>query len=234
MLFQNQDLSRILIISLGQPVVVIIFLFLAYKILKRKKNISTLILSSFYFFIAIAFLLNIIFIIFSLISFNLILFPIYIAISYLILTAPINIIIFIISLLKDYTNKKYIQMYMGYIIVSILIFLVPGGIKINSTTLRPEYSWTFFIVSYVYFSSFMSLPTIYLSFRLYYYFEDKTLKKKLSYFLIGIFSLYLVFYGSVLYNTWDFAIYRTIWGYFSITFLISSALLIYYGMGQNL
>lgn len=234
MLLQNQDLSRILIVSLGQPIVVIIFLFLAYKILKRKKNISTLILSIFYFFIAIAFLLNIFFILFSLISFTEILFPIYIAISYLILTAPINIIIFIISLLKDYTKKKYIQFYSGYLILSIIVFLVPGGIKINLNTLRPEYSWTFLIVSYIYFSSFMSLPTIYLSFKLYYYFEDKTLKKKLSYFLVGIFSLYLVFYGSVLYNTWDYAVYRTIWGYISITLLISSALLIYYGMGQNL
>ncbi|MBD3199992.1 MAG: hypothetical protein GF316_08250 [Candidatus Lokiarchaeota archaeon] len=116
-----------------------------------------------------------------------------------------------------------------------ILTLIPGGIEIeHENNWVPIYSWNLLIATYLLISVFILAPSIYLSIKLFHYFEDKILKVKFVYFIIGVFLLYLALYGAILYNTWQDNSLRSIWPIFSMIFLLSSSLLIYYGIGQDL
>jgi hypothetical protein len=115
-----------------------------------------------------------------------------------------------------------------------ILLLIPNGITIGAATgWLPLFSWTFLISFYIYFTITMILPIFYLLLRIYFTFEDKSLKKKFIYFAIGILLILISIYGLVLYNTWQEPIFRTLWSIVSLI-VIPSGLLIYYGIGQNL
>lgn len=209
--------------------------YLSFRILKRNFNRLTLTLSLFYFLPATGFILNLIFLLFST---SIIGYILYFAASYLILCGFIFLIVFIINLLnlKLYSSlKKQVIIILSYAVFSLILLLLPGGITINeSTGWTPIFSWPFSIIIYIFFTLVIFIPSLLLTRRLYKTFEDKTLKKKLGYFSIGIIGMFLAFYGLILYLTWYDAIFRTIWAYLVFFIVVPSGILIYYGIGHNL
>ncbi|MFX1257942.1 MAG: hypothetical protein ACFFAN_08790 [Promethearchaeota archaeon] len=238
MIVQNIELTRILLILFLGSFISGFFFYLAYKILIRNFSRITLTLSSFYIFPAIGFAINIVFLILSKTGGEeKILYILYFITFFFILFGAIFIPIFIVNILNlepGYSSKRDIIIIIIYAICIIILMSFPGGITVNEKTdWIPIYSWTFFIISCILFTSIFILTFI-LSFRLYRKLEDTKLKKKLKLFFIGIFVLFITIYGSALYNTWNYPFFRVIWTFLSSILVITSGILIYYGIGQNL
>jgi hypothetical protein len=192
----------------------------------------------FYFFTALGMILNAIFIVIAaLIPDNVLLLQIlYFFTFYPMLFSPIFILTFIVSILKlefVFTIKKQLIITIIYGFVNCLIFFVPNGITFNEQW-RPIYSWTFSILIYIVFTVCIVIPTLIYSKRLIKTFQDKILKKKLVTFIIGVFGMFLVLYGAVLYITWQDPIFRSLWVVISFILMITSPILIYYGIGREL
>jgi len=237
LILQEIEWTRIFLIVIIQFMSGVFFLWLAYKILKRNKSRLTILLSSFYFSEAIGLILNVIYL------------PLKISILYAIMFflfsfGQIFLVIFLINLNKmdgEFSFKKDLIVIFSYAIILLLLLNFPGGITINEdTNWRPVYSWSFLISSYMFYTCFINIPTIILSIKIYKKFEDKNLKRKLKnlkrklkFFFIGINGFLCVYYGTLLYITWDNNIFRTIWCFLSLI-IIPLGFLIYYGIGKDL
>lgn len=229
------DLGRIISIYIIQPLFIVIFLFITYKILKRNRNRLTLILSGFYISVAFAFIINAIYVP---IKSNPIVYILYFITVFLILFGEIFLLIFILFLYKmnsNITTKHLITVLTLYAFLIFSILYLPNGITINEkTNWYPVWSWSFLIIVFFFTFCFLVIPFIFIFIKLYANFEDKNLKKKLKYFFIGFCGIFISFFGGMLYVTWYESFFRAIWNPILFFILIPSAILIYYGIGSEL
>ena len=238
MLFQEiVGLVRIILILIPQPILGIVFLFLAFKILKRRSTRMSITLSGFYILIGVAMLLNVVFLLFSSTQNSLLLLGIYFFILYFILTAFIFVSLFIIQMnrAQDFTLKTQISIILIYALLSFLLLTYPNGIKLSSeTNWVPIFSWEFLVVFYLYFTIIIVVPTIIYSNKLYHKFKDPNLKKRLRFLISGIFEGFIVIYGTALFNTWQDPLFKFAWSLITVVLLLSLSFFIYYGIGSNL
>ncbi|MFX1356056.1 MAG: hypothetical protein ACFFA8_02120 [Promethearchaeota archaeon] len=244
-----EDWPRILPIFVTQPFISVMFIILAYKVLKRKVDRISLSLGAFYIILGIGFVLNIVYLVFTLISNEpLLLYILYYLTIYPIMFSTVFIVLFINILLRyeaELPLKPYILYVLVYGVCSALIIIFPGGITLNpENSWAPEYTWEFLIFIYLFFTISITVPIIFYSNRLYKHFQARNLKGRLRLIIIAVIELLILFYGVVLFNTWPqylqylneilVPIFKTIWGLFSAILVISSALLLYYSLGRNL
>ncbi len=192
----------------------------------------------FYFFTASGLIFNAIFIVIAaVIPDNVLLLQIlYFFTFYPMLISPIFILTFIVSILKlefVFTLKKQLIITIIYGFVNCLFFFIPYGITFTEQW-RPIYSWTFSMCIYIVFTVSIVIPTLIYSRRLIKTFQDKILKKKLVTFIIGVFGMFSILYGAVLYITWQDPLFRSLWVVITFFLMISSAIFIYYGIGREL
>ena len=229
--------TRIFGIFIIQPIVILFFIYIALRILKRNRNLLTITLSAFYLLSAAGLIINIFFIMGTLIpvDLSLILSILYFITSFLVIFAPIFLVIFLFLIKQqDFSSKSYIFLTSFYGLGCLLLILIPGGIDIGiHTDWIPKYSWMFLIIFYIYFSLIIVIPTIYLLTKLLLSFQDRNLRKKFFIFMIGIYFMIFSVYGIVLYNTWEYKTFREIWSILSLI-AIPAGFLIYNGIGQNL
>jgi len=229
--------TRIFGIFIVQPIIILFFIYIVIRILKRNRNLLTITLSAYYILCASGFVVNIIFFMGTFLPDDLafILSILYFISSYLVILSPIFLVIFLFLMKRpDFSSKSYILFTSFYGLGCLLILLIPGGIDIGiHTNWIPTYSWMFLIIFYIFFSLIIVIPTIYLLTKLLMNFQDRDLRKKFFIFLIGISSMIAIFYGLVLYNTWHDPTFRAIWSIVSLM-VIPAGLLIYNGIGQNL
>lgn len=235
MLFQDPEIFRISIVLVVQTFVLVLFFYLAFKILKRKIDITTITLSLFYIIIGSGLVLSGIFFFMSTSPIGLI---IYYLGAYCILFGQLFLVAFIYNILKfsqSIKSIKQISIILLFGLISLLLILFfPEGITISSeTNYAPKYSWPFLITLYIFFTITVVLPSLIFFRRLYKLFEDRDLRKKLRFFLIGICGFFFSFYGLILYNTWQDSLFRLIWGFMSFI-VLPSGYLIYYGIGRGL
>lgn len=238
MLLQSTDLSRIIIIFIGQLILASIFIFIAIKLLKRTRPRPIITLSILYFLLTTGFIFNVLHVLIAVIQpeNEVLLTVIYFLSFYPLLFSSIFLLTFIICILKlgdVFTLKKQFIITMIYGFVTLLIFFIPGGITFTEQW-RPIYSWSFFTAIYISFTIFVTIPTIWYSRLLLRTFQDRILKKKLKTFLIGVFGMYLSVYGGTLYITWQNPLFSSIWSVVTFLLLIPSAIFIYYGIGREL
>ncbi len=226
--------TRYFVVYVIQSFAIILYVAITFKILKRNRNRLTSILSTFY-------LLGT-----SGLFFNLILIPIknnptstilYFITFFLISFGQIFLIIFLRTLLNldiDTNSKVDFFIIFVYGLLISIPFFIPEGFSFNeSTNWIPIYSWNFLLVIYTIFTVMIIIPsTIYFK-KLYNKFEKIELKKKLRYFRAGSYGMFFISYGAILYNTWQNPIFKLIWTFLSLA-VIPFALLIYYGIAQNL
>lgn len=236
MIFQITEYLRLFIVFVPQLFLVVLFFFLIFKILKRNTNRSSLILSGFYLTVSFGFVMNGIAVLIAFFSPGEFIAIIYFLATYLIMFSFVFVIVFILSLLKlksEFTLKKAFVIILAYGIVWLLLHFYPGGITYSENWV-PLYSFSLFLAVNILFTLSFTTPVIYYSIRLRKLFKDANLKRKLSLFLIGITMLIALIYGVLLYNTWQDPTFKTVWGLSAIVLLISSGLLIYYGIGRDL
>lgn len=235
MLIQGIQSERLIWIYLVQLSISFIFLFIAFRMLKRNRSRLSFILSFFYILTGIGFIL-------ITIRYNFIINPIvyilYILGVFLINISMIFLVLFNLNLVKSQSqisNRKHLLIIFFYAIVFLAVLLIPNGITINEeTNWFPVWSWWFFIIISIVTLVMIVCPIIMISAKLYKMFEDDALKKKFRLFFIGIIILLLGWYGAALYNTWDNILFRSFWSIAGIIIVFTSGVIIYYTWGRNI
>ncbi len=236
MIFQITEYLRLFAIFVPQIFIVGLFSFLIFKILKRNTNRNSLTLSGFYFTVSLSLAMNGITVLIAFFIPGEFIAILYFFLSYLVIFSFVFIIVFILGLLKlkyVFTVKKAIAIILAYGTVWLILLLFPGGITYSENWV-PIYSFPLYIAGNILFTITFTVPVIYYSIRLRKLFKDSDLKKKLSLFLIGNMIITVIIYGALLYNTWQNATFKTAWSLITLVLLISSGLLIYYGIGRDL
>lgn len=236
MIFEFTEYLRLFIVFVPQVFLIGLFSFIIFKILKRNTNRSSLMLSGFYFTVCFGLVMNVIAVLIAFFSPGDFIVILYFLATYLSMFSFVFVIVFILTLLKlkdSFTLKKAFVIILAYGTVWLLLHLFPGGVTYSENWV-PIYSSSLFIAANILFTFSFTIPVIYYSFRLRRLFKDANLKRKLSLFIFGITTLIIIVYGVLLYNTWQDPTFKTVWGVSVIVLLISSGLLIYYGIGRDL
>jgi len=236
MIFNNTDYLRLFLVFVPQIFLVGVFSFLIFKILKRNTNRNSLTLSGFYFTVSLGLAMNGVAVLIAFFSPGEFVAVLYFFLNYLIIFSFVFLVVFILGLLKlkyVFTLKKALAIILAYGIAWLVLLLYPGGVTFSENWV-PEYSFPTYITANILFTVSFTIPVIYYSIRLRRLFKDSNLKKKLSLFLIGIMMLIIILYGAFLYNTWQDPTFKTVWALSTTVLLISSGLLIYYGIGRDL
>lgn len=237
MIFQGITLVRIITVFIGQPIAAILYLILAIKLILRKK--TKMILFLFFQFISYSLnsFLNIVFIILLLFGYIDLLYPLYYLMLYIALFSPIFILLFILNIfhLKLHKNiKLQILLIIIYAIVVYFILMIPGAVTLDSqNNYKPLYSWNFTLITYLFITSVIVIPTLFSSLRIYFVLENPFLKNKFKKIIIGTNILFIGFYGLLLFNTWHNQIFRFIWSIFIFLIMIPSSVLLYFAVGKE-
>ncbi len=230
---QGLDLSRFIQVFLVQGLAGLFYLIIGYKIIRRERKGINIILSSYYFLVAIGAIINIIYVnIFD----ETIALVLHFITYYLFCLSLIFLLLFVLILFKSQsiiTFNKQIAIFTIFALLLIGLWFIPGGIRLNEVSWKPEWSWEFFIYSIIICSSIAIGPTIYISFKIYRTFQKNLLKKKWIFFLIGIIGYYYLYYGTSLSNTLADPTFRLIWSIISLPTLIT-LYFIYYGVAKQL
>jgi hypothetical protein len=235
MVFFQLDPIRFIQVYILQGSVGVFFLLLAYKILKRDRKRLNLIFSLGYITSAIGIFIN--FIYAPLTNEDIIIVLYYLTIFFMFLFGAF-FLVFLLILLKSekvFTSKKQWILIIIYAIAELCSIFIPNGVTINaSTDWKPVWSWPMFI----YFVSVIIIlgmaPSLYYSSKIYQQFEDEQIKRKWKFFIIGICGIYTFAIVTLLANTLNIQSFRTIWSLFAFILVISSPLLIYYGVGRQI
>ncbi|MFX1400950.1 MAG: hypothetical protein ACFE8V_06845 [Promethearchaeota archaeon] len=237
MIFQ-EDFGRLVIIFIPQLIIAFSFLFIAYRLLSRNRERSTITLSLWYITDAIGLIFNAINALISdlypgqIITIHVI----YFISFYLLFTSNIFLLTFMINLIKsEFSLKRNLFYVIAYFAVCAVLIFVSGGITLDPlNNWRPTFSWPFFIALVVFFTIIILIPTIYYMFKLYALFNAENLKRKFRLFMIGVYGIFITLYGAALFNTWEYELFRTIWSIITVLILVPSAIIIYFGIGPKL
>jgi len=235
MVLYKLDIARIIQVYIVQGLVGVFFLFLAYKILKRDTKRLNIIFSCFYISAAAGVIMNFIY---ALIMVEIIVLILYYITIFCILFSPIFLLVLELILIK---SEKVIDTKAQFMIIGIYAALlismvfIPNGVTINaSTNWKPVWSVPYYIYTIIILTVGAIVPGLYYSTQIYKKFEDKILKKKWQYFILGLCGLYVLVYGSLTSNTLNREEIRTIWSIISLILVIFPPYLIYYGVGKQI
>ena len=233
-LAQYMDIARFIQIFLVQGLSGLFYLFIAYRILKRESKGLNLLLSGAYLSVAFGVIINMIY---AFILIESVVRILHFLTYYLLCLSLIFLLIFVLIVDKSdkvITPKIQLVLIIAFGVLLLGLWFIPNGIIINaSTEWKPEWSWTFLTFSFIICSSIAIVPTTYFSLKLYFKFENKELKKKWKYFLVGIFAYFFLFYGTTISNTLADPTFRLIWSIASLPMLIS-LYFAYYGIAKQL
>ena len=224
--------TRIIIVLIPQSFILFIFLYITYKVLKRRRDRSSVILSLFYLTLSIAFSIN--YITISLLLFKIeieqILLPLYLLLSFLIIFGCIFLVIFIIDLYivePVLTLKRILILILLYGIPCAFLFFMPGNITLNKdNNWTVQYNHFFFISLNIFFSLTITIPIFYYLVKIYIKINFNSLKRKYRDFFIGILGMLIDVYGAFIYNTWHDSLFRSIWSILTFLIIVPSAFLI--------
>jgi len=233
-IFQGADFSRLIIVFVSQGILIVLFSILALKIIKRNRTRPHLALVLFYILLSLGFVLNIVYVLLAPTNDSILLRTVYVfSVFFIAFSFVFNLLFIIILLSLEFSTRKLVVIVLVYGAVCLTIYLIPEGITFSPTWV-PTYSFVLFIVLYVYFTVFMTIPTLYYSNRLYRMFEAENLKKRLRLYLVGFIMIIGAIYGAIYFITTDNVLFKSIYGVFALIFEVTAALLIYYGLGRKL
>jgi len=142
--------------------------------------------------------------------------------------------IFTLILLKTeqiFTRKKQKILIVIFIIANCCAILIPGGVSLNAqTNWNPVYNSGYFIYTMIVFTALSVAPQVYCFFKVYSGLQQDYLRKRWLSFFIGTILLYILCYGTVVYNFLDIQEIRTMWALVSLFLSVGAAIFIYYGI----
>ena len=225
--------SRLFIAYIPQLFISIAFLSLSFIILRKKRDRLSVSLSIPFILISLSFIVNLIYLPLNL---NPQVYILHFIAVYFLFLSLIFFVVFNLNLLYFRTESKLktdVVLIIVYGILLFIILLLPKGITINeNTSWMPRWSWSLFLVLGLFIISFVGIPQIILSVKIYNKFKDNALKKRIKFYFVGLFGLTINLMGILLYNTWDNSVFKTIWPFLSLI-AIFFGLCIYYGIGRQ-
>jgi len=238
MVYFQLTTGRILTVYVAQGLILVIFLYLAIKILLRDRKRLNVIFAGLYIAPAIGTLIN--FIYAPLTDVSLVLLLNYFT-NVGAIYAPIFVVVFDLILLKSEkiisTSKQLaILIIYGIVVLCMGIFLlIPGfGVTIGPPNWSPVWSIPIFLYVVVILTCFATILALYFSIKIYQKFKDEILKKRWKFFIFGFIAfmtfMYLIFISNTLAN----ATFRLILAGIGIVLTIIGGFLMYYGVGRQI
>lgn len=233
------DTIRFFQVYIVQGVLCVFFLFLAYRILTRKKNRLNVVFSAFYFSEAIGLIINFIYA------------PLEIWLVVKILNALTNffsfysvmfLLVFVLIVSKSEAvfnrlKQRILMLISGAVyFCSIFIAFIPElGVNITAPDFTPNWGLLFFFYLMTITTVFSTIPTLYYIVKIYNDFEAEGLRDRWRFFLWGIILLYLFMYSIYFRNTFfPGTIFSTILAIIGFFLVILASISIYYGVGRQL
>ncbi|MFX1389152.1 MAG: hypothetical protein ACFE9Z_03705 [Promethearchaeota archaeon] len=237
-LYQLENPMRILTIYVAQGLVFVVFLYLAYQILKRDRKRLNIIFSGFYLFASLGILFN--FIYGPIANIEVVLILNFIT-NFCTFYAPIFFVVFNLILLKsekviNTTKQLLILIGFGIYMFCSIFFVLAGpeyGVYFN-VDWAPVWALPFFLYIALGVTVFAIIPILYFSFQIYNKFEDQQLQKKWKFFIFGICAMIIFMYGIFFSNLLDIPIVRTMLGIVGIILAVIGGYLMYNGVGRQL
>ena len=239
MLFQDILLNRIIAFAITQIWPLIFFPLFAYKLLKRSRNRSVVILSISFINYALVFLIAFFSILFIETPFSKILYSISLYIFFF-NNGFYFLISWLMSRLALKTKKKSILLIItSYLILASYVFWIgfpyEGIIYDASTGWRPVYSWLFFWVSVFYVTIFLIVPQLFIAKKLSRDFKGLPVANRVNQLTIGVFLNFMHIYFLLLYNTLvEISLYQVIHIFIALPLNLTSAYLVYLGLVKAL
>ena len=235
MIIQGNEFFRFLLIYMVNSLVIATFLIITVKILKRNKNQLTIVLSYFFLFAALSLGINAIY---YPLRIEIYVYVLYFLALFIVFFCQIFPVLFNLILLNKgvrYPPKKIILIVLFYAIIIIISLSIPGGYNYNEkTNWRPVWTVWYFLIVLIINLCFIQIPFIFLYFKLNSLFEDKDIKKKLRWWLVGFEGYSIGLYGVFLNNTLSNTTFQIIWPVIATILAIVSGLIIYRAWGQSL
>ncbi|MHA1803294.1 MAG: hypothetical protein ACTSU4_02040 [Promethearchaeota archaeon] len=231
------DLARIIQIYIVQLGIGGIYYFLiAWLILHRSATRENKIFSLFFINVACGTVVNVIY---APLMINPLVLILHLVTYYLLSFGQVFLLLFTLLLLKSQriinTGMQVLIIFSFAVLLSGIFFLgLNGEVRIdNSTNWKPAWSLFFFLYAFCLCIFTCIIPTIYFSLKLRTRFENKLIRKRYGYFLIGIGFYYFVWGGTSLSNYLNNPTFRMIWSFISLACFISTYT-IYHGIGKVL
>jgi len=239
MVLSQLTLGRILQVYIAQGVIIVVFLYLAIRILLRDRKRLNAIFAGLYITPVIGVFMN--FIYAPLTDETIVLFLNFIS-NATAIYAPIFIVVFDLIILKSekiITTGKQLVILIAYgiavLCMGIFLFFPGYGVTINaSTNWTPVWSIPIFIYVYAILTCFATIPASYFSIKIYQKFEDAQLKRKWKFFIFGFIALMTFMYLIFLSNTLDNPNFRLILGVVGLILALLGGLSMYYGVGRQI
>jgi len=231
------SLTRLIIVYISLPIIVAFFFYLAYKVLKRSKQRISKIFGAFYISIAIGNTINLFYAPLDVTYAKLIIIILHIFTIFFIFLGLIFILVanlIILSSTISFTTKKQniLMVFYAILLGGMFVFIPFGEIDANIEG-YPVWSPIFFTYVMLVVSLMTVIPILYTSFLIIKNFENKALKKRWMYFIIGFLGLLALLYGIMVANLMNLEFIRTGNTIYSLTVIIW-VLLMYYGIGKQL
>lgn len=230
---------RFITVYIVQGALLVFFLYLAYKILKRDTKRLNIIFSCFYISEAIGLLMNFIY---APITIEFVVKILNFLTNFFLFFGPVFLLVFVLILLKSEkvidTKKQILIIGVFGVAIFSMIFLtfIPNvGVDLTATTnWTPVWNLPFFLYIIIAITILSTIPTLYYSYQVYLQLSDSKLKKKWTFFIYGMLALYGYMYGIFFSNFLNNPIFRTVWAIIGLFLVISASLSIYYGVGKQI
>ncbi len=238
------NLTRFLTVYIIQGIMGILYVFLAYKTLKRDKKRLNLVLSSFYLSLAIGVFMNWIYA--PLDDLPIVLYLNFLTNFFLFWSVGF-LTVFNLILLKSekiFTTQKQLLYIIGYgLFLGVGMFILlhvqepfsgEFGVQLDPISFSPDWNLSFFLFVLICWLVFACIPSMYFITQIQKKFEDENLKKKFKSFSIGVIEI--VIFGIIVFvsNYLNIPTIRTIAAVLGFVLVISAAYLIYSGVGKQI
>ncbi|NVM19513.1 MAG: hypothetical protein HWN80_17560 [Candidatus Lokiarchaeota archaeon] len=230
--------GRFLQVYIAQGVILVVFLYLAIRILLRDRKRLNAIFAGLYISPVIGVLMN--FIYAPLTDETIVLFLNFIS-NATAIYAPIFVVVFDLILLKSekiISTSKQLAILIAYGIAVLcmgIFLLIPGfGVTIGPPNWTPVWSIPIYLYVVLILTCFATIPALYFSIKIYQKFEDEILKKKWKFFIYGFIALMTFMYLIFTSNTLDNATFRLILAGTGLILAVLGGLLMYYGVGRQI
>ncbi|MFX1275573.1 MAG: hypothetical protein ACFFBP_04025 [Promethearchaeota archaeon] len=232
---------RLIIVYISLPIVVVFFLYLAYKILKRSKQRISKIFSALYISTAFGNIINMFYAPLEVLYFELLIIVLHVLTLFFIFFGIIFILVSNLIILSSTTaftatKQNLIIIFYGILLGCMALFIPLNGISVNREFISegyPIWTWFFFLYVVCVVTGIGVIPILYTSFKIYRNFTNEMLKKKWLYYIIGVIGLLILLYGIMIANLLNIYIIRVINTVYSLS-VILWVLLMYYGIGRQL
>lgn len=234
----NIDIGRIVLTFIFQIIVVIVFGYLGYSIFTRRKNRMNKYFAVFFILLTLGNIINIIYVlIYGFIGLESVVVYLHLSTNFLnFLGLPflyiVNQMILKSSIVFSIDRiKKYLVPYILILIIGTILIQIFDGVTWDPFG-YPHWSLTYFLFALILSIGLAMIPALVISFKVYAQLNEKQVKRRYLFFLVGTIGLTLLLVIIYFSNFLNVMILRSILSIISLSMIIW-VIFIYYGLRRS-